>query len=1265
MADRLPQYPMIPNFNAGLMQQQQQQQLNQQQAQQVQQQQQQDVHPSLPGFPDQGRMWQQIQHMQQFRPGGGDLNSQANVQMMDLLRSQNLARVQGQQQQQQLNNQQFGLGAQQMGNLGGGAGNGQQQSQSQPFPDSGSGSSQQPNMPSGFSATGLPNAPPMQQTMSRNAMLQAFTNGPQAGHNSSVTRQLELMLAQNQPQNGPINLAQRMEQQRQQQQQQQHQQQLQAMNQASAELFAPGMVDRRPSPAHPNMQGPNPVPGATPQQQHPQPPPQMGRRMTMAELNERAAALRNHIQAQEQMLAQFSAQRPISPDPNYLNKMRQLSNDLKQKKEYLAKMTQAMQSMGANMSAMAQAAHQQANGSGPSTWNFGPNANGQVAHGQGANQPQPGQTGIQPSPSNMHAQIQQGNHLVPPGIVGRSPSGQPASQPPHPAPAGGPPIGRPYPNQMSPNMNPQFPFPMNNGGTSSSTPSAPAMGVQPTPPGGMQLPPPLEKTRFESAYKSYSMTKGVKLEPRLMNVEGREIDLYMLHTNVMQEGGWAKVHSKDLWNVIGGRMGFVQFPGSDTEPAKSGPAIAQRIAQVYKEYLAGFDQVYINSVIDSRRKMQAAAAVQAQAAAAANGNGGPSQAQPQNRGLLTAQQMQMVLGYANQSVEELRRQGVQERIIQFVENNRAHLQRTLMEQKAFRGQFQNQGNPVNHQNATPAAAPHPPFLPQQQNGLLPMQGNNFMDNRQPQLPQQQHPHPPNGNVIWRGTKEQAVAFIIKTKREFQTSNLPNMRGVEVPIEQRAEYNSLLQQLQHVAQEIDSKLPMYLFVLKSEDTIRKLIAIIMTVNQQRALSNSPNPRYIVGLEILRNMMGQVISANDAMQAYLATQISRNPQQGPPPQQQHLLQPGNINMPPNNHLSPEMNRPPSQTLPHQQMPPQALAPANRPPVNLRPPVMKKPSASTPSATTGAAVTTPTPPYSASTPVPSAPTPTQTASSPQAPKSPKGKAPAKSKNPRRPSVKKPPAPTPAPPAAEPAQTPTATTSGNAKRPREEDASNAFGDSPVASGSGAANEPSPPKRVKTEWDGPPSDALKKKNEAVENVKTEEDASAFLEQMTELIKMAGEGQESLSSDISETLDMILKGYGTVPEGSEAALGLSSLGGLPEPSVLSTSTKPPADEFVEFFDFSSFGTLDEDNGDDSKAPTPELLPSSSTNPSPESGSEADAAHHALLSSTEPKTEELPDLLRLGTWKEIDGGESAYYQSGDWKWDSPMPTQEQPWAIFGS
>jgi len=182
-----------------------------------------------------------------------------------------------------------------------------------------------------------------------------------------------------------------------------------------------------------------------------------------------------------------------------------------------------------------------------------------------------------------------------------------------------------------------------------------------------------------------------------------------------------------------------------------------------------------------------------------------------------------------------------------------------------------------------------------------------------------------------------------------------------------------------------------------------------------------------------------------------------------------------------------------------------------------------------------------------------------------------------------------------------------------------------------------------------------------VENIKTEEDASQFLEQMTELIKMAGsEEQTSLSSDISDTLEQILRGYGGAPDSDASntfsSLGLSEVGGSMDAS---TSQLPPHD-LTEFFDFSLFPNEDEY---ESKVGTPDLISSSSTNPSPESQADADPAHHATA-LLDIKQEEY-DPLRLGTLKEIDGGESAYYQSTDWKWDGQMTTLEQPWAIFNS
>jgi hypothetical protein len=407
------------------------------------------------------------------------------------------------------------------------------------------------------------------------------------------------------------------------------------------------------------------------------------------------------------------------------------------------------------------------------------------------------------------------------------------------------------------------------------------------------------------------------------------------------------------------------------------------------------------------------------------------------------------------------------------------------------------------------------------------------------------------------------------------------------------------------------------------------------------------------------------------------LHQTPQQQPQPQQHiqqsqaHQLQQQSIN---NNlltssnamNLAPDMlshSRPPvpqqQQTsnplLQQQQQPHQNLS------SSLHPPSIKVQRNLQQSSSTAAAST----PSPAATPVASALTPTAVASSPPAHRSPKGKA-GKPKAsiglPKRRVSKVVPPPLP----IDSVQSSPSSGNRNTKRPHDDNTSNGAGPT-GGSSSTVANEPSPPKRPKTEWDSAPSEALKKKNEAIDSIKTEEDASVFLEQMTaELIKMAanGESQESLSSDISDTLEMILKGYGPIPDIS----GTMSLG---EFSTAREPSPPPAplmDSFDEFFDF-SFGTVDDDETN-SKAPTPDLVSSSSTNPSPESNHDVDAANHGLtsssLSATEIKTEEQPDLLRLGTWKEIDHGEATYYNpTTEWKWDSPMPSHDQPWAIFNS
>ncbi|KAJ7494586.1 hypothetical protein B0H11DRAFT_2002483 [Mycena galericulata] len=999
--------------------------------------------------------------------------------------------------------------------------------------------------------------PSLQTLNNRSAMFQQ-------PNNPAAHRQLELMgLALNQqPQNGPINFAARM------------QQQQQALQQQAL-----------------NSQGQQPQ---QPENFIAQPPPLT--RANFLTLQERAANLKNIITQQESQLLQLTSQRARIGDAQFMDKVRNVSADLKIRQEQYGRLVhflRQMQSQNA-MNGMGGMLPQQANG--------GPQAGQPAWMPPGPPQNQPPfnpngqQSGGQPGPSHQQGNGHMNGHMQQPAVPTRS---------------------GPTPQHQ------QFPGPGGGGGPFQQQPPAGQEG-RPFPPI-----PPLEKARFENVYKNFCSTRNVVHNARMMSLEARPIDLYDLHTQVMLEGGGLNVGQKDLWAVIGGRMGFVQFPASDTEPAKSGPGVAQHLAHVYKEYLAAFDTVYVTTVMDQRRKNDALTAQRGLAM------GGPP---PMRAGISDPVQMQQVLNYLPVPPAELRRRGVPEQLIQFIENNRAALMKTVMDQSNFRIGLRpgDQGGGGMHPGGggqppfstaggmnNGLMQPGPPFRPHPHGGMP----GNSMENAPPQQQQQQ-------NVMTRPSREHltaAMQHIAKLKADYSPERMmQNVPAIEVPVEQRMEYNNVLEQLHRACTDLDHKLPMLFAVLKKEDVVRRLVIIVQTAIQQRAMISSGSTRFLVNLDTLRTMLQQVQDMNERFAAVLQGLMNKPP---------------NMTMP----MGMQQPRPPvqNQAVPPPLNPPPIPQPANglpqppQRPINLREPPIRAPKR-TPNA--------PTPPPYLMRRLRATWRPRSRCQS-----QPKGKAAAKPKPPtrRKQSINNKAvaatAAAPAPPPAEPVTAPSPQAGLN-KRPREEASppqqpGQSLNSAPSPS---VANEPSPPKRQK-QWEGPPSDALKARAEMVENVKTEEDGAAFLEQMTELFKMAAGNdgqQDSMTSDFSETLDTLFKGFGAVPD--DGASGMSSLGMGGEGSGVPQDGAPPVvDEFT---------TLG------SKAETPDLISSSSTNPSPESGSEGDP-HQALTSDV--KSEDFTDHLRLGVWKEVDGGESAYFHSGQWKWDSPMQSLDQPWAIFNS
>ncbi|KAI0648888.1 hypothetical protein C8Q79DRAFT_1116664 [Trametes meyenii] len=827
---------------------------------------------------------------------------------------------------------------------------------------------------------------------------------------------------------------------------------------------------------------------------------------------------------------------------------------------------------------------------------------------------------------------------------------------------------------------------------------------------------PLSKETFNTMYYQNFLPRLGKDQALLM-LDNRKVDLYQLHCEVTNAGGVTRVVQGDLWSIIGARLGFVHIPGTDTEPARSGPGLALRLQAIYKDFLLGFDRQYFIMMARRHQQMMNAKLTNGNTenghASQGGANGTSSGPEPRPLSGIQPQHMNELIMYSVHSAADLQRQGVPQHIIQIVEQNRDSLRQMFESQRAWRNRIA--ANSQNGQNQTGAG----PLMPSTQNGANPMQnqqqagmmaGQNGMrslgqPNGQALPPQAVNQGAPQGATMSQGVPQQpqqqmgvnvgqgavrpmrpspaqqqaAIETVRKVRAECKNASFANRQTFAIPDGQRMEYNTVFEYLFRLTSDLDQKLHMYACVMK-EDAIKKLALMVLAVQQQREFLSGGMPRYFLQLEQVKAMTKQVQTATEAFKAYMMGlapnmhSVAQPPNTSSPSQAQQaaaaVMAAGQVRQIAASALQPPAVAPPAQSPP---APSPAIATMSTP-IQKKP--TPKPAAETPSA--------PTP--SAATPAASAPTPTHAVSSPQTPKSPKSKPTPKPKQPPKPrkvSTKTQPATPSAAPAASPAagpsevkppatpatpaNAPTPDTSSSAKRPREEE--------PVASSSVSASAAAQPaaKKIKTEFDEPPSETLSKRQAQADAVKTDEDAVKFFEQMSNwLDQVSGgeDGQESLKSEIADSLDQILKAYPDVPDDS----GLSSMNSNFFDSFTIGSSSPKQGAATvdpsDFFDFSSYGLPEEEAG--SKAATPDLVQaSSSVGPSPGSASETEA--HPPASSTsdtakiaDPKSEPGDDAIPQELWRAFDGGESAFYNTSDgWKWDQPMPAAEQPWAFYPS
>lgn len=136
-------------------------------------------------------------------------------------------------------------------------------------------------------------------------------------------------------------------------------------------------------------------------------------------------------------------------------------------------------------------------------------------------------------------------------------------------------------------------------------------------------------------------------------------------------------------------MGFVNFPGSDHEPAKSGPAVAQNLAHVYREYLLELEHAYVRTWLANNVQMRMNNPGMQQGGmnhpgGGSGGSGGSGLGLPVNG--QPSRMSPQLLQYAHMPVAELRQRGIPDHVIALVEQYRPQLQRTAMEQKRFQQQ---------------------------------------------------------------------------------------------------------------------------------------------------------------------------------------------------------------------------------------------------------------------------------------------------------------------------------------------------------------------------------------------------------------------------------------------------------------------------------------------------------------------------------------------------------------------------------------------------
>ena len=330
--------------------------------------------------------------------------------------------------------------------------------------------------------------------------------------------------------------------------------------------------------------------------------------------------------------------------------------------------------------------------------------------------------------------------------------------------------------------------------------------------------------------------------------------------------------------------------GTGDEPPRSGPQIAQRLMNVYEKYLHQFDVAYMRSLVQRLAQMQNGGQPvqnmhngqgQPPMNQANNGMvnhmpGGlnvqgaqpqPPQARPQMTPLNHLSQMTGIndpaklnelIQLSMHPAEQLRARGINEGVINMVELHRALLQRFMQAQKNFRNGVKSNAAVVNPHAAAANTIANQRQLMMANNGTLP-RISDPMPNSQPGGPVAIPRARPSAEDMQRATVvvhnmhkefQQRSTFIclsfsfcciVPDERADTFSTFfffvlwlaaaaMNFRFIELPEQQRFEYNKTFEQLYRYASDVQDKLPFFAYYFQ-EDMLRKLFTMVRYLHRE--------------------------------------------------------------------------------------------------------------------------------------------------------------------------------------------------------------------------------------------------------------------------------------------------------------------------------------------------------------------------------------------------------------------------------------------------